>query len=67
MTPPPGLPHLSDGMSGGTFQSMAAIIATEDAAGGHRPGGADQRRGRRGGGARPSPIALAPAAARAAR
>ena len=33
ITPPPGLPHPSDGMSGGTFQSIAAIIASEDAAG----------------------------------
>ncbi len=30
--PPPGLPHPSDGVSGGTFQSIAAIIATDDAA-----------------------------------
>ncbi len=30
--PPPGLPRPSDGMSGGTFQSLATVAAAEDAA-----------------------------------
>jgi short subunit dehydrogenase-like uncharacterized protein len=29
--PPGGLPHLSDGMSGGTFQSLAAVAGADDA------------------------------------
>src|SRR5271165_1169855 len=29
--PPAGLPRLSDGMSGGTFQSLAAVAGSEDA------------------------------------
>lgn len=31
ITPPPGLPRLSDGISGGTFQSFSAVAAGEDA------------------------------------
>jgi len=31
-TPPAGLPRPSDGISGGTFQSLAAVAASEDAA-----------------------------------
>jgi short subunit dehydrogenase-like uncharacterized protein len=31
-TPPPGLPRPSDGMSGGTFQSVANLAASEDSA-----------------------------------
>jgi short subunit dehydrogenase-like uncharacterized protein len=30
--PPPGMPRLSDGMSGGTFQSLSAVAAADDAA-----------------------------------
>lgn len=30
--PPPGLPRLSDGMSGGTFQSLSTVAGVEDAA-----------------------------------
>jgi short subunit dehydrogenase-like uncharacterized protein len=30
--PPPGRPRLSDGISGGTFQSMSAVTADDDAA-----------------------------------
>jgi short subunit dehydrogenase-like uncharacterized protein len=30
--PPPGLPRPSDGMSGGTFQSLSAVAASDDAA-----------------------------------
>jgi short subunit dehydrogenase-like uncharacterized protein len=30
--PPPGLPRLSDGISGGTFQSLTAVAASDDAA-----------------------------------
>jgi short subunit dehydrogenase-like uncharacterized protein len=29
--PPPGMPRLSDGMSGGTFQSLSAVAAADDA------------------------------------
>jgi short subunit dehydrogenase-like uncharacterized protein len=32
MKPPPGLPRPSDGMSGGTFQSISALVGDEDAA-----------------------------------
>ncbi len=32
ITPPQGLPRLSDGMSGGTFQSLSAVAAGDDAA-----------------------------------
>jgi short subunit dehydrogenase-like uncharacterized protein len=32
ITPPPGPPRLSDGMSGGTFQSLTAVAASNDAA-----------------------------------
>ena len=31
-TPPPGLPRASDGVSGGTFQSLSAALGGEDAA-----------------------------------
>lgn len=31
ITPPPGLPRPSDGMSGGTFQSLSAVAGAEDA------------------------------------
>ena len=31
-TPPPGPPRLSDGMSGGTFQSLTAVAASDEAA-----------------------------------
>jgi short subunit dehydrogenase-like uncharacterized protein len=30
--PPPGLPRLSDGISGGTFQSLSAVAGADDAA-----------------------------------
>ncbi len=30
--PPPGLPRLSDGMSGGTFQSLATVAGSDEAA-----------------------------------
>ena len=32
ITPPKGLPRLSDGISGGTFQSLSAVAAGDDAA-----------------------------------
>jgi hypothetical protein len=32
ITPPPGPPRISDGMSGGTFQSLAAVAASDEAA-----------------------------------
>jgi short subunit dehydrogenase-like uncharacterized protein len=32
ITPPPGPPRLSDGMSGGTFQSLSAVAASDEAA-----------------------------------
>lgn len=31
ITPPPGLPRPSDGMSGGTFQSLSAVAGADDA------------------------------------
>lgn len=31
-SPPPGLPRPSDGMSGGTFQTLSAVAASDDAA-----------------------------------
>jgi short subunit dehydrogenase-like uncharacterized protein len=32
ITPPPGPPRLSDGISGGTFQSLSAVAASDEAA-----------------------------------
>ena len=46
MTPPPGLPHASDMVSGGTFQSLAAVAGERARRARHRPRDADHRRGR---------------------
>ncbi len=69
IAPPPGLPHLSDGMSRAARSRACAGDHRDRGRGrGHRPGGADQRRGRRGGGAAARARSRsAPAAARAAR